>query len=50
MARKKFNTEKVAHETRAKYKKTSQASRRPKFSSMINGKKRSFKSYNRQGG
>jgi len=50
MAKKKFNLEKVAHETRAKYKKTSQASRRPKFSSMNKGKKRSFKSYNRQGG
>ncbi len=50
MARRKFNTEKVAHETRAKYKKTSQASRRPKFSSMNKGKKRNFKSYNRQGG
>ena len=49
MAKKKFNLEKVAHETRAKYKKTSQASRRPKFSSMNKNKKRSYKKYRGQG-
>ena len=49
MAKKKFNTEKVAHETRAKYKRTSVSKRRPKKSSMNKDKKRDFKKYNRQG-
>jgi len=40
---------KVEHETRAKYKKTSQSKRRPKKASMNKQKKRQFKAYNRQG-
>ena len=40
---------KVEHETRAKFKKTSQSKRRPKKSSMNKHKKRSFKAYAKQG-
>ena len=49
MARKKFNVEKVPHERIPK--KTSQGNRKSKmkFSSMNKHRKRSFKSYNRQG-
>jgi hypothetical protein len=49
MARVKFDINKVAHETRAKYKRTSISSRKPKKSSMNKAKKRDFKKYNRQG-
>ena len=50
MAKKKNNLlAKIEHESRAKFKKTSVAKRRPKFSSMNKSKKRSFKAYNRQG-
>tara|TARA_R100000808_G_scaffold21226_1_gene45896 strand:+ start:414 stop:569 length:156 start_codon:yes stop_codon:yes gene_type:complete len=50
MAKKKNNLlGKVEHETRAKFKKTSIARRRPKMSSMNKSKKRNFKPYNRQG-
>jgi len=37
------------HITRANYKKTSIAKRRPKMASMNKHKKRQFKAYNRQG-
>ena len=37
------------HETRSKFKKTSQHTRRPKLSSMNKDKKRDYKAYNRQG-
>ena len=40
---------KVEHETRSKFKKTSISKRRPKFSSMNKSKKRSFKKANRGG-
>jgi len=40
---------KIEHISRAKFKKTSIAKRRPKKSSMNKSKRRSFKSYNRQG-
>ena len=40
---------KIEHETRSKFKKTSQSTRRPKFSSMNKSKKRSFKKANRGG-
>ena len=50
MAKKKNNLlAKIEHESRAKFKKTSIAKRRPKKSSMNKSKKRSFKAYNRQG-
>jgi hypothetical protein len=49
MAKKKFDINKIAHETRAKYKRTSISSRRPKKSSMNKAKKRDFKKYNKQG-
>ena len=49
MAKKKFDFNKIAHETRAKYKRTSVSSRKPKRSSMNKAKKRDFKKYNRQG-
>ena len=38
---------KIEHETRSKFKKTSQSTRRPKFSSMNKSKKRTFKNINR---
>ena len=40
---------KIEHETRSKFKKTSQSTRRPKFSSMNKSKKRTFKKANRGG-
>ena len=40
---------KIEHETRSKFKKTSQSTRRPKFSSMNKSKKRTFKKSNRGG-
>ena len=40
---------KIEHETRSKFKKTSQSTRRPKFSSMNKSKKRTFKKRNRGG-
>ena len=40
---------KIEHETRSKFKKTSQNTRRPKFSSMNKSKKRTFKKSNRGG-
>ena len=40
---------KIEHETRSKFKKTSQSIRRPKFSSMNKSKKRTFKKRNRGG-
>ena len=44
MAKKKNNLlAKAEHETRAKFKKTSIAKRRPKLTSMNKSKKRSFK-------
>tara|TARA_R100000234_G_scaffold61981_1_gene37536 strand:+ start:353 stop:505 length:153 start_codon:yes stop_codon:yes gene_type:complete len=49
MAKKKFDMDKVAHETRAKYKRTSISKRKPKKSSMNKSKKRDFKKYNRSG-
>ena len=49
VAKKKFDLNKVEHETRSKYKKTSQDTRRPKLSSMNKSKKRNFKKYARQG-
>ena len=49
MARVKFDINKLAHETRAKYKRTSISSRKPKKSYMNKAKKRDFKKYNRQG-
>jgi len=49
VAKKKFDLNKVEHETRSKYKKTSQNTRRPKLSSMNKSKKRNFKKYARQG-
>ena len=50
MAKKKNNLYgKVEHETKARFKKTSQSKRRPKMSSMNKSKKRSFKKYRSQG-
>lgn len=49
MAKAKFGINKIAHVTRAKYKRTSVSSRKPKRSSMNKAKKRSYKKYNRQG-
>ena len=50
MAKKKSNfLNKEEHETRSKFKKTSQSTRRPKFSSMNKSKKRTFKKANRGG-
>ena len=40
---------KIEHETRSKFKKTSQSTKRPKFSSMNKSKKRTFKKSNRGG-
>ena len=40
---------KIEHETRSKFKKTSQSTRRPKFSSMNKSKKRTFKKSHRGG-
>ena len=40
---------KIEHETRSKFKKTSQSTKRPKFSSMNKSKKRTFKKANRGG-
>ena len=40
---------KIEHETRSKFKKTSQRTRRPKFSSMNKSNKRTFKQANRGG-
>ena len=40
---------KIEHETRSRFKKTSQSTRRPKFSSMNKSKKRTFKKSNRGG-
>ena len=40
---------KIEHETRSKFKKTSQSTRRPKFSSMNKSKKKTFKKANRGG-
>ena len=40
---------KIEHETRSRFKKTSQSTRRPKFSSMNKSKKRTFKKANRGG-
>ena len=40
---------KIEHETRSKFKKTNQSTRRPKFSSMNKSKKRTFKKSNRGG-
>ena len=39
----------VEHETKARFKKTSQSKRRPKLSSMNKSKKRSYKKYRSQG-
>ena len=50
MAKKKFDLNKVAHETRAKFKKTSQSrKKKPKTSSMNKSKRRSYKRINRGG-
>ncbi len=50
MAKKKNSLlNKIEHETRSKFKKTSQSTRRPKFSSMNKSKKRTFKKANRGG-
>lgn len=49
MAKRKFDVNKVILETRSKYKKTSQDTRRPKKSSMNKSKKLNFKKYARQG-
>ena len=50
MAKKKNSLlNKIEHETRSKFKKTSQSTRRPKFSSMTKSKKRTFKKANRGG-
>ena len=40
---------KIEHETRSKFKKTSISKKRPKFSSMNKSKKRTFKKANRGG-
>ena len=40
---------KIEHETRSKFKKTSISKKRPKFSSMNKSKKRTFKKSNRGG-
>ena len=50
MAKKKNNLlNKVEHEPGSRFKKTSQSTRRPKFSSMNKHKKRTFKKSNRGG-
>ena len=49
MAKAKFDINKIAHVTRAKYKRTSISSRKAKTSSMNKSKKRSYKKYNKQG-
>jgi len=50
MAKKKNNLlAKVVFESRARFKKTSIAKRRPKLSSMNKSKRRSFKAYASQG-
>ena len=50
MAKKKFDLNKVEHETRAKFKRTSiSKKKKPKFSSMNKSKKRDFNRINRGG-
>ena len=49
MGKRKFDLNKVEHETRSKFKKTSQSTRQPKFSSMNKSKKKNFKKYAKQG-
>ena len=50
MAKKKNSLlNKIEHETRSRFKKTSISKNRPKFSSMNKSKKRTFKKANRGG-
>ena len=50
MAKKKNSLlNKIEHETRSRFKKTSISKKRPKFSSMNKSKKRTFKKSNRGG-